>query len=100
MNDQSIPLAPQLVRDMVDELSAGLAANPTQETAAAKVGMLLAAIAHKCALCVATPGGFIGLNEAADCPETGCPLNSFGPPVFKCVRARLARQGYAAGGLQ
>lgn len=100
MKDQSIPLAPQLVRETVDELSAGLAANPELGTAKDKVQMLLAAITAKCALCVATSDGHTGLNKAADCPDEDCPLNDYGPSVFKCIRAKLENQGYIAGGLQ
>lgn len=72
MKNQSIPLAPQLVRETVDEL----ATNPELGTAKEKVGLLLRAITGKCALCVATSEGHTGLNTAADCP-----LNDFGPSV-------------------
>lgn len=100
MKDQSIPLAPQLVRETVDELAAGLATNPELGTAKEKVGLLLRAITGKCALCVATSEGHTGLNTAADCPDADCPLNDFGPSVFKCVRAKLEHQGYVAGSVQ
>lgn len=100
MNKSSIPLAPQIVREMVGELSTGLAANPEFGTVADKVKMLLSAITAKCALCVCREDGHAGLNAAADCPDSECPLNAYGPSVYKCVRAKLEHQGYLAGGLQ
>lgn len=100
MKDKSIPLAPQLLREVVDDLAADLVASPEMGTATDKVRMLLAAIADKCAACVATSNGHTGLNAAADCADGDCPLSDFGPSVFECVRAKLEHQGYAAGGVQ
>lgn len=100
MTQSSIPLAPQLLREVVDDLAAGLVASPEMGTAKDKVRMLLAAIAGKCALCSANTNGHTSLNAVADCPEADCPLNDFGPSVYECVRAKLESQGYIAGGVQ
>ena len=100
MNKSSIPLAPQLVREVAEKLGADYAAKSRLGTAAQKISTLLKAIAAKCATCSANSNGHTDLNEVADCPDSECPLNDFGPSVYQCVRAKLESQGGIAGGLQ
>lgn len=95
-----IPLAPQLVREVAEELGAAYAAEPKLGTAADKIITLMKAIAAKCAICSANSNGHTGLNAVADCPDSECPLNDFGPSVYECVRAKLESQGGIAGGVQ
>jgi hypothetical protein len=95
-----VPLAPQLVREMVDKLGADYAANPTLGTAAEKITGLLGAMVAKCVLCVSQADGRGYLSQVADCADDDCPLNPYGPGAFKMVRAKLEFQGGVAGGVQ
>ena len=82
----------KFIEDEVTAMAEAFAASPRYGSAAEKIAEFLGAIAYKCSHCCADEEGQVVLQRIADCQDTTCPLNSFGPTVFHSVLAKLAKE--------
>ena len=93
-------LSRQMVKEIGRKVITNIVAAPEGGTAEEKARVFLADIAEKCCHCQLDTQGEVFLNAIVDCSDHNCPLNSFGPMVFKIIRAEVDNRSDITARLQ